>query len=220
MIPNPLSPPLVGRIQITPRGTWGQPRPKRGAGKTHRGIDFAAARGAPVLAVADGTITRIGWDKPTDQGGGGGGNFVVIRHAWGDPYPWETAYMHLDSTIGAEGQPVRAGQQIGTAGDSGAPSGGVHLHFELRRYPTGEREHVDPTRFFQWTAPPNVASTSPAPSTSPPLASYPPASPPEVLASYQPPDSLPTLAQHTTGNGFGPVAAIVGAALLKYALLG
>jgi murein DD-endopeptidase MepM/ murein hydrolase activator NlpD len=86
----------------------------------HAGTDFAAGGGAPIYAVAAGTVNQAGWN-------GGYGNYTCIYH--GDNV--STCYAH-QSRIGVSvGQNVDQGQHIGDVGTTGA-STGSHLHFEVR----------------------------------------------------------------------------------------
>jgi murein DD-endopeptidase MepM/ murein hydrolase activator NlpD len=97
--------------------------PILGYSRMHRGTDFAAPTGTPILAAGDGVIVRAG---PY----GGYGNYVRIRHANG----YETAYAHLSRFArGARsGTRVRQGQVIGYVGTTGR-STGPHLHYEVLR---------------------------------------------------------------------------------------
>jgi hypothetical protein len=88
-------------------------------GGGHHGIDVFAHRGAPMVAVADGTIVRVGTPSRTS------GLRVRLRDACG----WEYYYGHLESAAVSQGQRVSAGQLIGTMGNSGTQ--GVHLHFNV-----------------------------------------------------------------------------------------
>ena len=91
--------------------------------KAHNGVDYGAAVGTPVWAVADGTVTAAGYS-------GGNGNKVCIRHANG----WETCYLHL-SRYGAgvrTGSRVSQKQVIAYSGNTGL-STGPHLHFAMKR---------------------------------------------------------------------------------------
>lgn len=91
--------------------------------KAHNGVDYGAAIGTPVWAVADGTVTAAGYS-------GGNGNKVCIRHANG----WETCYLHL-SRYGAgvrTGAHVSQKQVIAYSGNTGL-STGPHLHFAMKR---------------------------------------------------------------------------------------
>jgi len=92
--------------------------PTAGASTFHRGIDFAAAQGTPIMASAQGTVTMAGDN-------GGLGNCVKIKH----PNGITTVYGHqsrLGTTVGRE---VKQGQIIGYVGSTGT-STGPHLHFE------------------------------------------------------------------------------------------
>lgn len=98
----------------------------------HEGLDLIVARGTPVLASADGTVSSASTNKAT-------GLTVRISHEGG----YETVYAHLESMKVHAGQRVKAGDQIGAVGMSGqayAP----HLHYEVRRDGTA----MDPVRFF------------------------------------------------------------------------
>jgi murein DD-endopeptidase MepM/ murein hydrolase activator NlpD len=96
----------------------------------HRGTDWSAFFGATIVAVMDGTVTRV-VNHHASNGGfwghpGGWGNLVRIQHANGI----ETLYSHLKTNIPVRvGQQVVAGQVIGFQGNSGN-STGPHLHFE------------------------------------------------------------------------------------------
>ncbi|MBF5044693.1 M23 family metallopeptidase [Aggregicoccus sp. 17bor-14] len=91
--------------------------------KAHNGVDYGAAIGTPVWAVADGVVTRA-------QNTGPGGNTVCIRHV----NAMETCYLHL-SRYGAgvhQGSRVSQKQVIAYSGNTGR-STGPHLHFALKR---------------------------------------------------------------------------------------
>ena len=91
--------------------------------RAHTGVDFAAPKGTPVHAVADGTVIFKGW-------GGGGGNTLKIKH----PGNLMTGYLHLSRFAKgiAQGTRVVQGQLIGYVGSTGA-STGPHLDFRLWR---------------------------------------------------------------------------------------
>lgn len=84
----------------------------------HNGIDLALPVGTPVLAVDAGQVMGTGYEA------GGFGNWIKIRHAWG-----ESIYTHLDSISGL-GR-VEAGQEIARSGNTGG-STGPHLHLGIR----------------------------------------------------------------------------------------
>jgi murein DD-endopeptidase MepM/ murein hydrolase activator NlpD len=95
--------------------------PIMGYSRMHRGTDFAAAIGTPILAAGDGTVVRAGPFSTY-------GNYVRIRHANG----YETAYAHMSRFARGmrAGVRVRQGQVIGYVGNTGR-STGPHLHYEV-----------------------------------------------------------------------------------------
>ncbi len=95
--------------------------PILGYTKLHRGIDFAAPKGTPIMAAGDGVVSRACYN-------GGYGKYVKIRHAG----PYATAYAHLSryATKVRPGTRVKQGQIIGYVGATGRTTG-PHLHFEL-----------------------------------------------------------------------------------------
>ena len=95
--------------------------PILGYNKMHRGTDFAAPSGTPIMASGSGTITRARWC-------GGGGNCVKIKHN----STYETIYAHMKSFAKGvkEGRKVKQGQIIGYVGSTGM-STGPHLHYEV-----------------------------------------------------------------------------------------
>jgi murein DD-endopeptidase MepM/ murein hydrolase activator NlpD len=96
--------------------------PILGYTKIHRGVDFAAPRGTPIMAASDGVVEEAGRK-------GAYGNFVLIRHDG----VYETAYAHLRRFARGlrPGTPVRQGEVIGFVGATGRATG-PHLHFEVR----------------------------------------------------------------------------------------
>ena len=95
--------------------------PILGYNKMHRGTDFAAPSGTPIMASGSGKITRARWC-------GGGGNCVKIKHN----STYETIYAHMKTFAKGirEGKKVRQGQIIGYVGSTGL-STGPHLHYEV-----------------------------------------------------------------------------------------
>ncbi|MBL8549655.1 MAG: M23 family metallopeptidase [Hyphomonadaceae bacterium] len=93
--------------------------PILGFTRMHRGVDFAAASGAPIVAAGDGVVQRAGVN-------GSYGNYVRIQH--GQNYA--TAYGHMSRIAVRAGARVRQGQVIGYVGSTGA-STGPHLHYEV-----------------------------------------------------------------------------------------
>ncbi|MDC1140163.1 M23 family metallopeptidase [Candidatus Pelagibacter sp.] len=95
--------------------------PIDGFNKMHRGTDFAAPSGTPIMASGSGVITRARWC-------GGGGNCIKIKHN----STYETIYAHMKSFARGikEGLRVKQGQIIGYVGSTGK-STGPHLHYEV-----------------------------------------------------------------------------------------
>ena len=95
--------------------------PILGYNKMHRGTDFAAPSGTPIMASGSGTVTRARWC-------GGGGNCVKIKHN----STYETIYGHMKAFAKGikEGRKVKQGQIIGYVGSTGL-STGPHLHYEV-----------------------------------------------------------------------------------------
>ena len=89
--------------------------------RPHHGVDYAAPKGTPVYAIADGTVIFKGW-------GGGGGNTLKIKH----PRNLTSGYLHLSGFAKgiATGVRVSQGQLIGYVGSTGT-STGPHLDFRL-----------------------------------------------------------------------------------------
>ena len=102
--------------------SFGAPRPDVPGG-WHHGEDIFAAGGTPLLAVADGTLHTIGFNRI-------GGYRLWLRDTQGD----EFYYAHLSaySPLAVEGRSVQAGDVIGFVGNTGDADGGApHLHFEI-----------------------------------------------------------------------------------------
>ena len=95
--------------------------PILGYNKMHRGTDFAAPEGTPIMASGDGVIMKAGWC-------GGGGNCIKIKHN----KTYQTIYAHMKnfSNIAIPGNRVKQGQIIGYVGSTGL-STGPHLHYEV-----------------------------------------------------------------------------------------
>jgi murein DD-endopeptidase MepM/ murein hydrolase activator NlpD len=105
--------------------------PILGYSRMHKGMDFRAGYGTPILAATDGRVTRAGW-------AGGYGKQVRINHAEG----LSSSYSHMSRIVAQPGQRVRRGQLIGYVGSTGL-STGPHLHYEL--YKNGQA--VNPATF-------------------------------------------------------------------------
>ncbi|MEH1913318.1 peptidoglycan DD-metalloendopeptidase family protein [Nostoc sp.] len=94
-------------------------------GRMHKGIDVANSTGTPVVASAEGTIQKAGWNN------GGYGNLVEIRHPDGST----TRYAHNSKILVQPGQAVHQGETIALMGTTGH-STGPHTHFEI--HPSGK----------------------------------------------------------------------------------
>ena len=95
--------------------------PIDGFNKMHRGTDFAAPSGTPIMASGDGIVTRAKWC-------GGGGNCIKIKHN----STYQTVYAHMKNFARGikVGVRVKQGQIIGYVGSTGK-STGPHLHYEV-----------------------------------------------------------------------------------------
>ncbi|TMO78377.1 peptidase M23 [Pseudoalteromonas sp. S3776] len=93
--------------------------PVTGQVRAHRGIDYAARTGTPVVASGNGKVIKAGYSKYN-------GNYVFISH--GTQYV--TKYLHLNKKLVKTGQKVKQGEKIGTVGATGRVTG-AHLHYEF-----------------------------------------------------------------------------------------
>ena len=111
--------PINGARLSSPYGM--RKHPIDGYNKMHRGTDFAAPEGTPIMASGDGIITKASWC-------GGGGNCVKIRHN----SSYSTVYAHMSKFAAniKKGKRVKQGQTIGYVGSTGK-STGPHLHYEV-----------------------------------------------------------------------------------------
>ena len=100
-------------------GFGGRADPFGGGGAFHKGIDFKASVGDPVLAVADGVVSFAGVKS-------GYGNVIDVDHGNG----YVTRYAHNSRLVVRVGDLVRVGQEIAKAGSTGR-STGAHVHFEV-----------------------------------------------------------------------------------------
>jgi murein DD-endopeptidase MepM/ murein hydrolase activator NlpD len=104
--------------------------PVLGYTKMHKGVDFAAPIGTPIMAAGDGKVLKMGRY-------GSYGNYIKIKHN----AQYSTAYAHLCRFAKGlkVGSPVRQGQIIGYVGATGRVTG-AHLHYELLAYD----KHINP----------------------------------------------------------------------------
>ena len=111
--------PINGARLSSPFGM--RKHPIDGYNKMHRGTDFAAPMGTPIMASGDGVVKKAGWC-------GGGGNCVKIKHN----STYQTIYAHMSKFARGikAGVRVKQGQTIGYVGSTGK-STGPHLHYEV-----------------------------------------------------------------------------------------
>ncbi len=111
--------PINGARLSSPFGM--RKHPIDGYNKMHKGTDFAAPLGTPIMASGDGVIKKAGWC-------GGGGNCVKIKHN----STYQTVYAHMSKFARGikAGVRVKQGQTIGYVGSTGK-STGPHLHYEV-----------------------------------------------------------------------------------------
>ena len=111
--------PINGARLSSPFGM--RKHPIDGFNKMHRGTDFAAPIGTPIMASGDGVVKKAGWC-------GGGGNCVKIKHN----STYQTVYAHMSKFARGikPGVRVKQGQTIGYVGSTGK-STGPHLHYEV-----------------------------------------------------------------------------------------
>ncbi|MCF7566762.1 M23 family metallopeptidase [Sabulilitoribacter arenilitoris] len=101
----------------------------------HYAVDIVVAKGAPIKSTADGIVIFAEWTPST-------GHVIIIEHSYG----LISVYKHNGALTKTQGDLVKAGEVIATAGDSGELSTGPHLHFELWNdgYP------INPTNFIDF----------------------------------------------------------------------
>lgn len=103
--------------------------------KKHFAVDIAVEMGTPVKSVADGTVIFAEWTAQT-------GHVVIVEHTSG----FISIYKHNTALHKQQGDLVKSGEVIASAGDTGEFSTGPHLHFEL----WNEGYPVDPTNYIDF----------------------------------------------------------------------
>ncbi len=100
----------------------------------HFAIDIAVQMGTPVKSVADGTVIFAEWTATT-------GNVIIVEHSNG----FISVYKHNTALHKRQGDMVKSGEVIASAGDTGEYSTGPHLHFELwnEGYPVNPINYID-----------------------------------------------------------------------------
>ncbi|OUW66920.1 MAG: hypothetical protein CBD60_00480 [Flavobacteriaceae bacterium TMED200] len=102
--------------------------------KKHFAIDVVAKQNEPVRSIADGVVIFSEWSLDT-------GYVIILEHKQG----YLSVYKHNESLNNMQGDIVRAGDIIGTVGNTGEYSTGHHLHFELWNdgYPLDPQDFID-----------------------------------------------------------------------------
>lgn len=112
--------PVLGATANDFSDDWGAPRATTGF---HQGIDVFAPSGTPILAIADGTLSRVGWNTL-------GGKRLWLTDRYGNTFYF--AHLSAFSPLAREGATVRRGDVIGFVGTTGDAVGTPpHLHFEI-----------------------------------------------------------------------------------------
>lgn len=106
--------------------------------RKHHGIDYAAKRGSPVYAAADGYVMFSGWTYED-------GNMLILSHGGG----YTTVYKHAQLLLKSRHSYAARGELIAQTGDTGSTSEGPHLHFELWKDGTP----IDPREFLLTSSP-------------------------------------------------------------------
>lgn len=138
--------PLRFEPRVTSRYSMSRFHPVLRTARPHRGVDYGAPTGAPVVAVANGTIVSATFDNAN-------GRMVRVRHASG----YESYYLHLSAFAPGmrRGARVDQGQMVGRVGATGLATG-PHLHYGLRK----NGAWVDPLREHR-----NMPPGDPVPAT-------------------------------------------------------
>ncbi len=118
-------------IWITSSFGW-RKSPFTGLREFHKGLDISGRKGAPLIATADGIVSKVGYNRFI-------GNYVRIKH----DERFGTAYGHMLKYIVKKGDTVKRGQVIGYMGTTGM-STGYHVHYEV----TDNEKRVNPYNFI------------------------------------------------------------------------
>ncbi|WP_041497405.1 M23 family metallopeptidase [Nonlabens marinus] len=102
----------VNYTRISSRYSGNRFHPVQKRWKAHRGTDYAAGYGTPIVSTANGVVTKSGYTR-------GNGNYVKVRHNG----TYETQYLHMTKRLVKVGQSVAQGQTIGTVGSTGLATG-------------------------------------------------------------------------------------------------
>lgn len=139
--------------RITSRFTMNRFHPVQHQWKAHKGTDYAAPTGTPIMTTASGVIEKTGYTA-------GNGNFVKVKHNG----TYATQYLHMSKILVRRGQHVNQGDVIGRVGSTGLASGphvcyrfwknGVQVDALRLKLPTGTpMESRNKARFMQVVEP-------------------------------------------------------------------
>ena len=120
----------VNYTRISSRYSGRRFHPVQRRWKAHKGTDYAAGYGTPIVSTANGVVTKSGYTR-------GNGNYVKVKHNG----TYSTQYLHMTKRLVKVGQRVKQGQTIGTVGSTGLATG---PHVCYRFWVNGRQ--VDPYR--------------------------------------------------------------------------
>src|SRR5690606_5855552 len=124
--------------RITSRFSPKRFHPVQKTWKAHKGTDYAAPHGTPIMSTANGTVIQTGYTS-------GNGNYVKVKHN----STYTTQYLHMSKILVKKGQRVSQGDIIGKVGSTGLATG---PHVCYRFWKNGEQ--IDPLReHFQSSEP-------------------------------------------------------------------
>lgn len=107
-----LKSPIKFKYRLSSRYSPRRFHPVQKRWKAHKGTDYAAKRGTPILATANGKVTKSGYTR-------GNGNYVKIRHN----STYSTQYLHMSRREVKVGEMVKQGEKIGRVGSTGLATG-------------------------------------------------------------------------------------------------
>jgi murein DD-endopeptidase MepM/ murein hydrolase activator NlpD len=102
----------VNYTRISSRYSGRRFHPVQKRWKAHKGTDYAAGYGTPIVTTANGVVTKSGYTR-------GNGNYVKVKHNG----TYSTQYLHMTKRLVKVGQRVKQGQTIGTVGSTGLATG-------------------------------------------------------------------------------------------------
>lgn len=107
-----LKAPLKFGYRISSRFSKNRFHPVQKTFKAHKGTDYAASSGTPIVTTASGVVERTGYTA-------GNGNYVKVKHS----STYSTQYLHMSKILVRRGQRVSQGETIGKVGSTGLATG-------------------------------------------------------------------------------------------------